>query len=84
MDLSQARDNLIRFLESIARPDQRIDGIADTTNLVDAGLLDSFALIQIILYLEEHHGLNLRQERIEIDQLSSIAGILSVIGGAKE
>lgn len=79
MDPGQARQDLIRFLKTVARPDQRVDGIADHTNLIDAGLIDSFAMIQIILYLEQQHGLNLRNAGVEVSELASIAGILGAI-----
>jgi acyl carrier protein len=80
----QARDDLMHFLDSVSRPDQSVDDVADSANLIDTGYLDSFALIQIILYLEERYGLNLRQAGIDTSELTSITGILGVIEHARE
>ena len=79
MDPDQAREDLLRFLVTVARPDQHIQGVADDFNLIDAGLIDSFALIQIILYLEERFGLNIRKDGIDTGDLASVGGILGAI-----
>jgi acyl carrier protein len=71
------RADLIEFLVSIARPGRPIDGMEDSSNLIDAGVIDSLALIQIIQYLEQRHGINLQASGIDPNDLSSIAGILA-------
>lgn len=83
VELGREKGELIQFLESISRPGHRIDEVEDDANLIDAGLIDSFALIQIVLYLEERYGLNFRQAGIEVRELSSVAGILGTIEHAK-
>jgi len=79
MELGRKRENLLCFLDTVARPDQRIHDVADDVNLIDSGLIDSFALIQIILYLEEQFGLNIRRDGIDTGDLVSVAGILGAI-----
>ncbi len=74
---SMNRKDLIDFLALIARPGRPIDGMDDKSNLIDAGVIDSLALIQIIQYLEQNHGLNLQASGIDPNDLSSIAGILA-------
>lgn len=71
------RDDLIEFLNSIARPGQPVENANDDTNLFDAGLVDSLALIQIIQFLEENHGINLLTSGIDPGSLNSISGILA-------
>ena len=79
MDPDQTREDLLRFLDTVTRPDQQIHGVADDVNLIDAGLIDSFALIQIIMYLEERFGLNIRRDGVDTGDLVSVAGILGAI-----
>jgi len=71
------RDDLIDFLNSIARPGRPVENANDDTNLIDAGLIDSLALIQIIQFLEESHGINLQASGIDPTSLNSISGILA-------
>lgn len=73
------RIELIEFLSTIARPGRPISDVADDVNLIDVGLLDSLALIQIISYLEQHHSLNLQSHGIDPNDLGSIEGIVQAI-----
>ena len=41
-------------------PDRPIDGTDDRTSLVQAGLIDSLAVLQIVSYLEATYGLDFR------------------------
>ena len=71
------RDELIEFLRTVARPDGDVDSIADTDNLMDSNIIDSLAIIQIVMYLETDHQLDVGA--IDPTQLVSIAGILGVL-----
>ena len=73
----QIREELIDFLRSIALPGRPVEEADDSTNLIDTGLIDSLAVVQIIQYLEQKHGLNLLVSGIDPNNLSSIAGILA-------
>jgi acyl carrier protein len=78
------RAELVRFLGTIARSGQTLDGIGDDQNLVDAGVIDSLAMVQIIVHLEQDHGVNLLASGIDPAELSSVAGILKVIDAARK
>jgi len=76
------RADLIRFLRTIQRPDAPLleDGVLDEhSSLVDSGLIDSLAVIQIISYLEETHGIDFRTAGLDPESLRSVAGILDLI-----
>jgi len=79
MTYEVAREQLISFLGTIARPGTQITDADDDTNLFDAGLIDSLALVQIIIYLEEHFDVSLRAHNIDPNDLASIGGILKSI-----
>lgn len=83
-DRGPLREELVGFLNSVARPGCRVDDIADDRNLIDADIIDSFALIQIISWLEQNHGLNLQKFGIDPADLGRIDGILDAIDRAKE
>jgi acyl carrier protein len=79
---SENRQALIAFLESVAKPGRRLDGIGDDTDLVQADILDSFALIQTITYLEERYDLDLLALGIDPGDLATIGGALGAIARA--
>ena len=78
-DEEQIREDLIAFLRTIARLGQQIEAGNDDVNLFDSGLLDSLAVIQIILYLEQNYGVNIVAHGIDPTDLGTIGGILSAI-----
>jgi acyl carrier protein len=65
MDPQDVRAELVVFLLSVSTPGCQLDDIDDSINLIDAGIMDSFALIQVIFYLEQNHGCDL--QALEID-----------------
>ena len=71
------RDELVEFLGTIARPGGDVQAAGDDDDLVDAGVIDSLAVIQIIIYLESVHQVN--ASAIDPMQLGTIAGILGAI-----
>ena len=81
-EVEGTRESLVRFIGSIARPGQSAEGLADDQNLIDAGVIDSLAMVQIILYLEREHGVDLLRAGFDPAELASVAGILKVIASA--
>lgn len=71
------RDQLVDFIRTIARPDSDLEAIGDEENLVEAGVVDSLAVVQMIVYLETEHRLNIAA--VDPAELVSIQGILNVI-----
>ena len=78
----QLHQELVGFLNTVARPGCQADRVAADTNLIDAGIIDSLALVQIIVYLEQNHDLNLQALGIDPGDLATIDGILAAIARA--
>lgn len=78
------REGLIEFLNTVAKPGSSIDDIDDDTDLIQAGVIDSFALIQIITYLEQNYDLNLQRLGIDPIALGTIGGIIAAISRSSE
>lgn len=84
MDSLRQREAIVEFLNSVAKPGNRVDDIDDSTNLIQAGVIDSFAIIQIISFLEKNYDLNLQAANVDPATLGSIGGILTAIAGKGE
>jgi acyl carrier protein len=76
---AQRAHALFEFLRTIQRPDRPLDGADERTSLVDAGLIDSLALLEIVTYLEESYGLDFGETGVDPEALTSIGGILDLI-----
>jgi acyl carrier protein len=73
------RQRLLRFLESIRRPDRWISEIQEEENLVGAGLIDSLALLEIVAFLEAEFGIDFSETGLDPARLTTIPSILDII-----
>lgn len=83
MDREATRAELIEFLNSVVRAGQNVSAVDEETHLIDAGIMDSLALIQIVFYLEQNHDLHLHKLGIDPSDLASVKGILDSIERAQ-
>jgi len=72
--------DLLNFLRSIQRPDFPLPEIDGDLSLVESGLIDSLALLQIITYLEQAYNIDFREKGIDPGDLRSVNAILEFIG----
>ena len=78
---SRAEDaaRLLDFLRTIQKPDSPIEGVDESASLIDAGLIDSLAILEIVAYLERTYGIDFAETGVDPGDLTSIAGILDLI-----
>ena len=67
------------FLRSIQRPGLSLDKVQLEDNIVQVGLIDSLALIQITMYLERKYNIDFSLLGFNPEQLSSMSNILQLI-----
>ena len=79
MNRKQHKEALIRFLQSIQRPELPIEEVDDEDRLVEVGLIDSLSVLQIVIYLEETYGISFSETGVDPEELGSIASILDLI-----
>ena len=73
--MSLSRDSLLEYLQGHLRLDLR--GVDDQTELFSSGRIDSFAMVDLLVFLEKHTGAKLGPEDIDVDNFDSIARILA-------
>jgi acyl carrier protein len=79
MSRDEQRRQIVAFLRTIQRPGAAVDAVADEENLFDAGVVDSLAMLQIILLLERQYGIELSRGGFDPTELHSIGAILGLI-----
>jgi acyl carrier protein len=79
MDREQKKQDLIDFLRTIQRPDYPHDAVDEESSLIEAGLIDSLALLQIVTYLEQAYCIDFRERGIDPGDLRSVNSILELI-----
>lgn len=69
-----SKDSLIQYLQGHLRVD--LTGVGDDTELFSSGRIDSFAMVDLLVFLEKETGAKLGPEDIDVDNFDSIARIL--------
>lgn len=70
-----SRDSLVEYLQGHLRLD--LGGVEDDTELFSSGRIDSFAMVDLLVFLEKETGAKLGPEDIDVDNFDSIARILA-------
>lgn len=84
-DASAARrQGLLQFLRSIQKAGMPVESLKDDARLVASGLIDSLAILEIIMYLETTYGLDFSTRGVSPEELGSIGGILGLIEQERE
>lgn len=73
------RERVLDFLRTIQKPDRPLDTVAETDSLMESGLIDSLALLEIVAFLEEQYRIDFAAIGLEPEQLTSVSGILDLI-----
>lgn len=76
--MALSRDALIQYLEDKARVD--LSAIKDDTELFSSGTVDSFAMVDLLVFLEKHTGTKMGPEDITLENLDSVERILAFAG----
>jgi acyl carrier protein len=65
------------FVEALNKEAPAVD-----TDLIEGGLLDSLALVELIFAIEREFGVTIPLEELEIDSFRSVASITDFVAGA--
>jgi acyl carrier protein len=75
----QRLQDLIQFLRTIQKPTKPIDSVGSDDGLITSGLIDSLAIVQIVLYLENKYGIDFAASGFDPERLATMASILDLI-----
>ena len=59
--------------------DLNLDVASPDTDLLEAGLMDSALAVEVLLVLEEHFGLDIPIEELNVEDLRSIRSIANLV-----
>lgn len=76
---AQCKSELLKFLRTIQNAGLPVESLDERQRLVDSGLIDSLAILQIVSYLEETYHIDFSIRGVDPEQLGSIGGILDLI-----
>ena len=77
--MDDTEQQIRRFLLTISRPGTDALTIPADENMVRAGLIDSLAVIQIVLYIEEAYSIDFSLTPFVPEHFTTIANICKVV-----
>ena len=75
----QLLGDLRRFLRTIQKPNRPVESLGLDERLVASGLVDSLAIMQIVVYLEENYGIDFAASGLDPERLASMGSIIDLI-----
>lgn len=78
-DQAQLLDALRQFLRTIQKPGVVVEDLGIDDPLVASGLLDSLAIMQIVVHLEESYGIDFAARGLDPDRLATMGSIVGLI-----
>jgi acyl carrier protein len=69
------RQAVVNFLNKRTRADLSV--IADDTALFSTGIIDSFTMVDLLMWLEKQTGSRVGPEDVSVEKLDTVARILS-------
>ena len=75
--------NWIREVETLFSEKLAIRVDSPDKDLLQAGMLDSMALVELLMGLEERFGLRLNLAELEIDQFRSVRSVAGMVATAQ-
>jgi acyl carrier protein len=76
---AQRKEGLVHFLGGIQKAGMPVESLGEQDRLVASGLIDSMALLQIVLYLEQSYGMDFSVLGVDPEQLGTIGNILDLV-----
>ena len=81
--MSASREQLLadlkQFLRTIQKPNRPVESVGIDERLVASGLVDSLAIMQIVVYLEEQYGIDFAASGFDPDRLATMGSIVELI-----
>jgi acyl carrier protein len=73
------KQSIRQFIETSFLFRESRDGLADTESLLDAGLIDSTGILELVSYLESEFGIVVQDEEIVPENLDSVGQIAAYV-----
>lgn len=73
------QDEIRGYVAEALLPGEGPEAVGPDVNLLDSGILDSVALVSMILHLEQRYGISLAREEIVPEHFGTVADIAALV-----
>lgn len=79
MHIDQGLIKLIEFIKKELLKGKGVHNLSETDNLVEAEVMDSLAIMKLILFLEEEFDVKISDEDMKLENFVSVESIYSMV-----
>ncbi len=79
MDRIETKTSLVRFIEESMLVKFGENGIDEETDLFEAGIMDSYGLVEIVTFMESEFAVSFVDEELLSPQWSTLAGMVELV-----
>jgi acyl carrier protein len=76
------RSVVLDALATVVSRAESLDGLHDDTSLVDAGVLDSVAFLELVMALEENTGQTIDFAEMDPEEFTCVSGLVRALGSS--
>jgi acyl carrier protein len=77
--MTKGRDDRIAEVQGLLQQQLNIEPPEPSVDIIETGLLDSLALVELLFSIEHELGVEIPVDRLELDDLRSISAIAQLI-----
>jgi len=77
-------DEMVRGIHELLSEKLLVEVDSPEADLLQAGILDSLALIQLLVHLEERFGVKISLDELEVEDLRSVVSIARLVATLKQ
>mgnify|MGYP005850447885 CR=1 FL=1 len=83
-EMMDIRDRIRRFIvERFIYEDNGAQRLRDEMSLLDEGIMDSFGVHEMIMFVEEEYGIKIEDEEATPDHLGSVDAIVAFVSAKR-
>jgi acyl carrier protein len=77
--VSAVRETIREFILKEFLPGEKPAALTETTPLITGGIVDSLGTVQLVLFLEQTYGIELKPSETGVDNLNTVADIAKLV-----
>ena len=83
MTKDEIKAGVRQYIATQFLPDEDPENIGDDTELINTGVLDSLATLNLVSWLEERFGVRVEAHEIDVDHLNTLSLIADLVAAKR-
>ncbi|MEN8136244.1 MAG: hypothetical protein ABFS18_12025 [Thermodesulfobacteriota bacterium] len=77
--MDKIREKIRDYVESLAQERGHMESVIDDESLIVSGILDSFAVMRLVVFMEKSFGINFAETYFDHNRFDSISSMVEMV-----